>query len=154
MALPFDSDFGKFDIDEYICAPPLIAQRNNEWRMIDYYIVNWLHTTIVKPILDIIYKPQALAFTVWGDIEGVFRDNELQRAAYYEAEFRSIQQGDLSITNYNMRLKQLADSLRDDGYPVSEPSHVLNLLRGLNPKFHHVKTVINSKSPPHIFMSA
>jgi hypothetical protein len=76
------------------------------------------------------------------------------RATYYEAEFRSLQQGDLSITEYTMRLKQLADSLRDVGYPVSEPSQVLNLLRGLNPRFRHVKPVINSKTPPHTFMSA
>jgi hypothetical protein len=122
--------------------------------MIDCCIVNWLHTTIAKPVFDIIYKPQAPAFTVWGDIEGVFRDNELQRATYYKAEFRSIQQGDLSITDYTMRLKHLVHSLRNVGYPVSESSQVLNLLRGLNPKFRHVKPVINSKSPPHTFMIA
>jgi hypothetical protein len=53
-----------------------------------------------------------------------------------------------------MRLKKLADSLRDVGYPVSEPCQMLNLLRGLNAKFRHVKPVINSKSPPHTFISA
>jgi histone deacetylase 1/2 len=151
----FDSVFGKFGLyDAHIRSPPPVAQRDAEWRMVDCCVVNWLHTTIAKPVFDIIYKPHASAFTVWGDIEGVFRDNELQRATYYEAEFRSLQQGDMSITEYTMRLKQLADSLRDVGYPVSEPSQVLNLLRGLNPKFRHVKPVINSKTPPHSFMSA
>jgi hypothetical protein len=131
----FDSVFGKFGLlDAHIRAPPPVAQRDTDWRMSDCCIVNWLHTTIAKPVFDIIYKPHATAFTVWGDIEGIFRNNELQRATYYEAEFRSLQQGDLSITDYTMRLKQLADSLRDVGYPVSEPSQVLNLLRGLNPK--------------------
>jgi hypothetical protein len=86
-------------------------------------------------------------FTIWGDIEGVFHDNDLQRTTYYEVEFRSLQQGDLSITDYTMRLKQLADSLRDVGYPVSEPSQVLNLLRGLNPKFRHVKPVFQVPTP-------
>jgi hypothetical protein len=59
----FDSIFGKFGLDEHICTPPPIAQRNAEWRMIVYCIINWLYTTIVKPVFDIIYKPQASAFT-------------------------------------------------------------------------------------------
>ncbi|CAN6165885.1 unnamed protein product [Urochloa humidicola] len=32
-------------------------------------------------------------------------------------------------------MKQAADRLRDAGQPVSEPNLVLNLLRGINPKF-------------------
>jgi hypothetical protein len=151
----FDSVFGKFGLlDEHIRAPPPIAQRDTDWRVTDCCIVNWLHTTIAKPVFDIIYKQHATAFTVWGDIEGVFRDNELQCATYHEAEFRSLQQGDLTITEYTMRLKQLADSLCDVGYPVPEPSQVLNLLCELNPRFRHVKPVINAKTPSHIFMSA
>ena len=31
---------------------------------------------------------------------------------------------------------------------------MLNLLRGLNPKYRHVKPVITSKCPPHTFQSA
>jgi len=73
---------------------------------------------------------------------------------YLEAELRSLQQGDMSINDYCTKLKRLADQLRDIGHPVSEPSQVLNLLRGLNPRYLYVKPVITSKSPPHNFMSA
>jgi hypothetical protein len=58
----------------------------------------------------------------------------------------------LSITDYYNKLKKLADNLRDVGHPVSEPSQVLNLLRGLSKKFRHVKPVLTSKT--HTFMSA
>jgi hypothetical protein len=61
---------------------------------------------------------------------------------YLEAEFRTLQQGDMSITDYCARLKTLADNFHDVGHPVSEPSQVLNLLRGLNPRNHHVKPII------------
>jgi hypothetical protein len=97
--------------------------------MIDHCVVNWIHTTVTKNVFDIIHKPRASAFTVWNDIEGLFRDNELQRAVYIKAEFRSINQ-------------------------VFEPSQVLNCLRGLHPKYRHIKPVITSKFPPHTFMSA
>jgi hypothetical protein len=131
-----------------------MAQRDAEWHMIGHCIVNWIHTTVTKNVFDIIHKPRASAFTVWNDIKGLSRDNELHRAVYIKAEFRSINQGDMNIVQYTGRLKQLADNLRDVGQPVSKPSQVLNLLRGLHPKYRHVKPVITSKFPPHTFMSA
>ncbi|XP_066361526.1 uncharacterized protein [Miscanthus floridulus] len=60
----------------------------------------------------------------------------------------------MSINDYCMKLKRLADQLRDIGHPVSEPSQVLNLLHGLSPKYRYVKPVITSKYPPHSFQSA
>jgi len=60
----------------------------------------------------------------------------------------------MSIHEYCGRLKTLADTLRDVGQPVREASQVLNMLRGLNPKFRHVNLVITSKQPPHTFFSA
>jgi hypothetical protein len=60
----------------------------------------------------------------------------------------------MTINAYCTKLKRLADQLRDIGHPVSEPNQVLNLLRGLNPKYRYVKPVITSKYPPHTFMSA
>jgi len=94
------------------------------------------------------------AFFLWHAIEGLFRDNELQPAVLLETELRSVQQGDMSIKDYCTKLKRLADKLRDIGHPVSEPSQVLNLLRGLNPRYRYVKPVITSKYPPHTFQSA
>jgi len=63
-------------------------------------------------------------------------------------------QGGMSINDYCTKLKRLADQLRDIGHAVSEPSMVLNLLRGLSPRFRYVKPVITSKYPPHTFQSA
>jgi hypothetical protein len=132
----------------------LITDRDAEWTRLDHTVVNWIYTTISKTIFDIVYQPRASAFTVWSDVEGFFRDNELQRAVLPEAEFRSLQQSNLSMTDYTTKLKKLADGLRDVGQPVSESSQVLNMLRGLNPKYRYLKPVIPSKSPPHTFRSA
>ncbi|CAO2175419.1 unnamed protein product [Urochloa humidicola] len=122
--------------------------------MVDHCVVNWLHNTLARNVFDLIYKPCVSVFTVWSDIEGVFRDNELHRAVHLEAEFRSLKQGGMSLQQYTGRLKKLADEPRTVGQPVSEPSQVLNLLRGLSPKYRHVKLIISSKSPPHNFRSA
>jgi hypothetical protein len=107
-------------------------------------------------VLRIVRKPkkETDAFSLWMAIHALYHDNQLQRAVFYEAEFRNLYQGDLSITDYCAKLKSLADNLRDIGQPVSEPSQVLNLLRGLNPKYRHAISAITSRHPPHTFLSA
>ena len=44
-------------------------------------------------------------------------------------------QGDSTIAEYCGRMKTLTDGLRDVGHPVQDSQLVLNLLRGLNPRF-------------------
>ncbi|CAN6326024.1 unnamed protein product [Urochloa humidicola] len=150
----FDSILGKFGLGPHVFSPPPLDERDAEWTMNDHSVVNWLYTTIHKSVFDNVYRPRASAFTIWTAIEGLFHDNELERAVYKEAEFRSFQQGELSISDYCTHLKKLADELRDLGRHVSEPSQVLNLLRGLNPRYRHLKPVITAKFPPHTFSSA
>ncbi|CAN6201561.1 unnamed protein product [Urochloa humidicola] len=44
-------------------------------------------------------------------------------------------QGDDSISDYVVRMKKVADDFCHVGHPVLAPQLVLNLLRGLNPRF-------------------
>ncbi|CAN6381015.1 unnamed protein product [Urochloa humidicola] len=94
--------------------------------MVDHSVVNWIYTTISRTIFDMVYnKLRTIAFSVRADIEGVFRDHELW----------SLKQGEMYMTDYTTEVKKIADKLHDVGHPVSESSHVLNLLCGLNPKY-------------------
>lgn len=95
-----------------------------------------------------------MAYEIWTAIHDQFHDNELYRAVYLEAEFQSLVQGDMDVTAYTGRLKQLADALRDVGQPMYETSQVLNMLRGLSPKYRHAVPAITAKQSPHTFLSA
>jgi hypothetical protein len=150
----FDSTLGKFGLRGHVRTTTPSADRNGEWRMVDSCIANWILTTVSSNIFDMVRCDCQDAFFLWHAIEGLFHDNELQRAVLLETELRSMQQGDMSINDYCTKLKRLADKLRDIGHPVSEPSQVLNLLRGLNPRYRYVKPVITSKYTPHTFQSA
>ncbi|XP_062233324.1 uncharacterized protein LOC133930646 [Phragmites australis] len=146
---------GKFGLHSHLAAPPTVSQRADpEWLMIDHCIINWLYNTVSRDILQIVRAPGATAHSIWTAILDLFRDHHLHRAVYLEAEYRSLTQGDLSVTDYCAKLKQLADALCDIGQPVPESSQVLNMLRGLNGKFRHVISAITSKQPPHTFLSA
>jgi hypothetical protein len=111
-----------------------------------------LYNSISKDVLAIVRVPNATTYVIWHVIHGQFRDNELHRAVYLEAEFHSIVQGDMDITQYTDCLKQLADALRNVGQLVRETSRVLNMLRGLNSKYRHTIRVIMAKQPPHTFL--
>jgi hypothetical protein len=88
-------------------------------RLIYYSLTNWIYTTVSKGVFDLIYKPNVSAFTIWTDIEGLFRDNKMQHAVLLEAEYRSEVQGDLSISDHCTKLKKLADNLHNINHLIS-----------------------------------
>ena len=53
----FDSVLGKFGLDDHVCFPTPMIQRTAEWRQIDSALVNWIYTTISKPIFDLCNTP-------------------------------------------------------------------------------------------------
>ena len=150
----FDSTLSKFGREGHVRSPTPSQERDGEWRRVDSCVVNWILATVSKGVFDIVRCDGHDAFTLWHAVEGLFQDNELQRVMYLETELRTLQQGDMSMNDYCTKLKRIADQLRDIGHPVSEPSQVLNLPHGLNPRYRYVKPVITSKYPPHSFQSA
>jgi hypothetical protein len=150
----FDFALGKFGLDAHVSASTPVLERDVSWYKVDQCIVNWIYSTCSPEVLCIVHqRSKTDAFTLWTAITNLYHDNQLQRAVFYEAEFRNLYQGDMSITDYCAKLKTLSDNLRDVGQPVSEPSQVLNMLRGLNPKYHHAISAITSRQPPHTFLS-
>jgi hypothetical protein len=139
----------------HLFSDPVI-DRDTDWYKISSCIVNWIYTTYSLEVLHIVHKSKKEidAFSLWTTIHALYHDNQLQHVIFYKAEFHNLYQGDLSITDYCAKLKSMADNLRDVGQPVSEPSQVLNLLRGLNPKYRHAISAITSCHPPYMFLSA
>lgn len=150
----FDSVVGKFGIHGHLSASPSAADRlYPNWAMVDQCLISWLYNSVSTDVLDIVRAPNSTAYSIWTAIDSLFHDNELHRAVYLEAEYRSLYQGDLSISQYYSKLKLLADALRDVGQPVSNRGQVLNMLRGLNPKYRSYISGIANSRPPHTFLS-
>jgi hypothetical protein len=138
---------GKYDLLAHVNTVTAPADRTADWTREDYIVRSWLYGSISDEILDIIMAEDQTAQEAWQLITNLFLDNQMTRAVYLEAEFRGIVQGDLSITAYCHRLKSLADSLRDAGTPVTDQVLVLNCLRGLNPRFADITTIVTMQSP-------
>jgi len=91
---------------------------------------------------DVVRDAGGTARHVWVALESQFWGNRETRALHLDAAFRSFTQGDLSITEYCRQLKKMADDLCALREPISDRTLVLNLLRGLNERFSHLRPLI------------
>ena len=73
------------------------------------------------------------AYVIWHGIEEQFRDNELHRAVYLEAEFCNLVQGDMDIARYTDRLKQLAIPFATSANPSARPARCSTFSAGSAP---------------------
>ncbi|KAL6655650.1 hypothetical protein ACP70R_006476 [Stipagrostis hirtigluma subsp. patula] len=131
----FTTMCGKFGLLAHIngSAPP--RPDDPAWAQADFSVLSWMYGSVSSDILDMTMEPDQHARDLWVAIEEEFRNNKEQRAIYISNQFHTLMQGDMTVAAYCQRLKQLADSLRDLGFAVSDPQLVLNMIRGLAPRF-------------------
>jgi hypothetical protein len=79
---------------------------------------------------------------IWVYLGDLFTGNKSSRVVHLECELHNLVQGEMSANDYCHRLQQLANSLADCDVPVGERALVHQLIRGLNPKFSVLKTLL------------
>jgi hypothetical protein len=110
------------------------------WSLMDFVVLSWLHGTIIVELQDIIRDQEDTGCQAWLALEEQFLGNRDARALHLDAQFHLFSQGDLSVHEYCRQMKGMADSLRDLGEPVADRTLVLNLLRGLSPRYGHLNS--------------
>jgi hypothetical protein len=84
---------------------------------------------------------------LWLAIENQFLGNHEQRTLHLDAAFRNFVQGDLTVSEYCHKFKNMVDALADLGSLVDDRILVLNILRGLNPRFKHLGAILRCYTP-------
>ncbi|XP_073362489.1 uncharacterized protein [Aegilops tauschii subsp. strangulata] len=108
---------------------------DTEWSAIEATIIHWFYQTVSKDIFHTVVAEDDDACDVWGKINALFTDNKLQRLVFLQQEFFDCHQDNSTIDEYRMRLKMLADELRDIGAKVSDNLMLSTLIAGLNEDF-------------------
>ena len=124
------------------------------WAQADHCVHSWLLGSVSDEVLDFTFKAEQSARALWLAIYDLFTANKESKAVYLSHEFHSLTQGDLPVSDYCKRMKSLADALGDVGYKVNGPQLVLNLLRGLDPRYSNTADDIANAKPLPSFAEA
>lgn len=79
---------------------------------------------------------------MWRSIESLFQSKKDRRQMQLNEDLRNIEIGDLSITNYCHKLKQISDLLDNIGKPIYERTLVMHIVNGLSDKYENVAGII------------
>ncbi|XP_023756044.1 uncharacterized protein LOC111904528 [Lactuca sativa] len=121
------------------------------WVRKDSIVKSWLYATLSIPLLNMIFKKQAIAFEIWENLEKVFHDNKASKIIQVDQELRNISLGNASITYYSNKIKSLDDRLEHMDAKVSEANLVAYVINGLSPKFRYIAINIRHWDLPSSF---
>ena len=138
----------------HVDGPQEARPTDAAWAAADSCVRNWLLSTVGDDVLDLAVAPDQTARQLWTAISSIYQANKASRAVFLSHEFHSMTQGDLSIDAYCQKMKTTADALCDVGHTVIESQLVLNLLRGLNPRFPSTADNIADSNPLPNFATA
>ncbi|XP_066344097.1 uncharacterized protein [Miscanthus floridulus] len=136
----------RYALNDHVLVDASVAVQTSSWLRLDSVVLSWIIGTISLDLHDLV-RNSADARRAWLALEGQFLGNAEARALRLDASFRTFVQGDLSVGDFCRRMKSMADSLGDLGWPVEDRILVLNVLRGLSDRYAHLRTWITRQRP-------
>jgi hypothetical protein len=92
------------------------------WRRMDNIVLNWISNSITPELHQVVREHGATTRHLWLAIENQFLSNREQRTLHLDAAFRNFVQGDLTVSEYCRKFKNMADALADLGSPTGSSS--------------------------------
>ncbi|XP_021844558.2 uncharacterized protein [Spinacia oleracea] len=129
------------------------TEDDDMWVTLDATVLGWIFSTISNDLLTTITEPDMTAMEAWERLESIFHDQANSRAVTLEQVLTHTRMQDFpNASAYCLRLKMLADQLKNVGAPVSNNRLVLQMVAGLTEAYKHVGTNIHqSKVLPSFY---
>ena len=88
----------------------------------------------------------------WSNLKKIFAANTATRKLQLRQELNNLQQRDMSITSYTLKIKELCDALGLINVIVDDEEMVQICLGGLTPRFSAIRSaVLVRENPPSLF---
>jgi hypothetical protein len=132
-------------VDHVLSDPPPI--NDPAWDRMETVVLSCILSMIIDELQDIANEHGVTACHVWRTIEHQFIGNSETRALHFDTMFYNFVQGDLSVSDYFRKIKSIDDSVANLGCAVFDYNFVLNVLRGLNKLYDHLRAIITCSTP-------
>ncbi|GKE62825.1 hybrid signal transduction histidine kinase M, partial [Tanacetum coccineum] len=117
----------------------------SEWNRLDSLVKVWIYGTISTSLLQTVLKKNVTAKDVWKSLKDLFHDNKDARVMELQEELRSLELGNLTISEYFKKIKMVADLLLNIESLVDEKTLVMHAINGLGEKYEQVAGIIRHK---------
>ena len=87
----------------------------------------------------------------WGNLKKIFVPNTTARKLQLRQELNNIQQRDMMITNYTLKMKELSHSFGSINVNIDDDKMMQIFLNGLAPNFRAIRSAILARVNPPSF---
>ncbi|KAL5842030.1 hypothetical protein ACOSQ3_012633 [Xanthoceras sorbifolium] len=142
-----------YDLEDFILgestSPPKFVETINEesgevtqtvnidflqWKKTDQLLVCWLRSTLSPTVIGQVTHC-VTSHEIWTVIERMYSQHSLAKIMQIRSQIQGTKKGSMTITEYVLKLRTLADSLAASGYPMSERDLLLSVLQGLGNEY-------------------
>ncbi|KAH9677665.1 retrovirus-related pol polyprotein from transposon RE1 [Citrus sinensis] len=113
------------------------------WRAQDQTLLGWILSSISEGILNTVLNCEN-SFEAWRSIEKQFGVQSEARVMQLRYEMNVLRKENMSVEEYCLKVKAVADKLACAGSPVSEKDLLMQILNGLGPGFLDLASIITA----------
>ncbi|KAH9801545.1 retrovirus-related pol polyprotein from transposon RE1 [Citrus sinensis] len=114
------------------------------WRSQDQVLLGWLLSSMSEGIITLVFKLET-SLGVWKAIEVQFGSQSKSRLLHLRYMMNSTRKDDMKITDYFIKMKNIADNMAAAGSALSSDDLILHVLSGLGPDYNSVATYITGQ---------
>ncbi|RVW59231.1 Retrovirus-related Pol polyprotein from transposon RE1 [Vitis vinifera] len=126
-------------------SQPASNPEYDQWVILDQFLLSWILASISEAMYGHVVNCQTSA-EVWSVLEKLFVSNSKARTLQLRFMLQSLKKGALSINDYVLKMRNIADMLSTSGKPVPDEDLILYILGGLGPEFETIVVNITSIS--------
>ena len=126
-------------------SQPTSNPEYDQWVILDQFLLSWILASISEAMYGHVVNCQTSA-EVWSVLEKLFVSDSKARTLQLRFMLQSLKKGALSINDYVLKMRNIADMLSASGKPVPDEDLILYILGGLGPEFETIVVNITSRS--------
>lgn len=142
-------------VDKYHTPPPQYLPSSSgdcitnpnflNWIRRDQYLVSWMLSSIGETMLGHVTRC-VTANDIWIVLENLFQSQSKARIMQLQLQLQTQKKGDLSVDEYVLKMRNLADQLAAAGKPINDDDLINHILAGFGVEFDAVVVNLTHKT--------